>query len=389
MAGLYDPYMPQPENIYDRQPSGDGGADGFGGRLYQAIQQSPAVWTTLASSLLAGPEPSAEKVGPAKALMGGFKRFAANAPIAYAADARTAKDRQAAADKNARINAIMGYPGLSPEDRAFYMANPDKFDPMKLRDAMGGGADEYYGSAQWYQMPDGSLGFGVLSKTGDFKAINPPEGSQWAPKVTYQDAGTSRVPTYSQGGGVAGAPIQVDVEGEKAAQESGSARGRAAANLPVVEAASDRMVRTIDDVLSDPYLPSMTGPFEGRLPNVTGQAARVQSKIDQLMGGTFLQAYNDLRGGGQITEAEGSKATAAYNRLATMTVDDAEYVKALKEFRAELLKLTAIARQRAGQADAAPQASAPVVNPQEQPVPEGVDPNDWKYMTPEERALWN
>jgi CheY-like chemotaxis protein len=37
--------------------------------------------------------------------------------------------------------------------------------------------------------------------------------------------------------------------------------------------------------------------------------------VDQAKGQTFLQAFNSLRGGGQITEAEGNKATQALARL--------------------------------------------------------------------------
>lgn len=65
-----------------------------------------------------------------------------------------------------------------------------------------GSGDEWYGTPQWYEMDDGSMGFGIISKGGDFKEMPPPEGSKWAPRVTYQDTGTARVPTYTQGGSV-------------------------------------------------------------------------------------------------------------------------------------------------------------------------------------------
>ena len=130
---------------------------------------------------------------------------------------------------------------------------------------------------------------------------------------------------------------------------AGKTQGTNAGNLPNALAAGDRIVRGVDDLLSDPGLSRLTGPVQSWLPNVSGDANRAQSRLDQIQGGTFLQAYNDLRGGGQITEKEGEKATAAYNRLSSTGMSDADYRNALAEFKAEVLKLMDIARQRAGQ----------------------------------------
>lgn len=145
-------------------------------------------------------------------------------------------------------------------------------------------------------------------------------------------------------------------EGTAAARAFGTKTGEAKANIGVVENAGSRLITAIDDALSDPALAKVTGPVQSWLPNVTGEANRAQSRLDQIQGATFLQAYNDLRGGGQITEAEGSKATAAYNRLASTGMSDEDFKKALTDFRAEIVKLVEIAKQRAG-------GEAPSVSP--------------------------
>jgi len=98
--------------------------------------------------------------------------------------------------------------------QALAQSNADRNYALELQkfeadQADPGGGDEYYGTAQWYEMDDGSMGFGVLSKGGDFKEVTSPEGSKWAPRVTYQDTGTARVPTFTQGGSVAGSPLPV------------------------------------------------------------------------------------------------------------------------------------------------------------------------------------
>jgi hypothetical protein len=169
----------------------------------------------------------------------------------------------------------------------------------------------------------------------------------------YYDTGTQFVapnPVDPQG-----APRTVDKNvAEKARLEKvGEAQGTAQAALPTVLNASERMLASIDAVDQDPNLGSVTGFVGGRIPKSvqTEGMAETQSKVDQLQGQTFLQAYNDLRGAGQISEREGVAAQAAYNRLMTQTMGTDGYRKALKEFRGEVVKLVDIAKQRAGASD--------------------------------------
>ena len=94
----------------------------------------------------------------------------------------------------------------------------------------------------------------------------------------------------------------------------GAAQGAAQADLPRAVHAADTMIETIDQALADPEaISAVTGPIQSHLPNVTALANRGQSYIDKIQGGTFLQAYAVLKGGGQITEIEGAKAEAALN----------------------------------------------------------------------------
>jgi hypothetical protein len=51
------------------------------------------------------------------------------------------------------------------------------------------------------------------------------------------------------------------------------------------------------------------------LPSV--DAARAATFLDQIGGAAFLTAFETLKGGGQITEVEGEKATNAIARLST------------------------------------------------------------------------
>jgi hypothetical protein len=93
----------------------------------------------------------------------------------------------------------------------------------------------------------------------------------------------------------------------------------------------------VDALLFDPALDKALG-IEGilRAPiadlGLDPETARVRARIDQLKGGAFLQAFESLKGGGQITELEGKKAEDAIGRFKTAQ-DPNDFRDALKEYR--------------------------------------------------------
>jgi hypothetical protein len=97
------------------------------------------------------------------------------------------------------------------------------------------------------------------------------------------------------------------------------------------------LIARIDALMNDPNLEDALG-FEGIVrgfasnvgldPNV----ARVNEMIKQIRGDVFLQAFEKLKGGGQITELEGMKAEQAMARLGQMQ-SHGDYVNSLKELR--------------------------------------------------------
>jgi hypothetical protein len=116
-----------------------------------------------------------------------------------------------------------------------------------------------------------------------------------------------------------------------AARAAGTASGEAAINLSGARVTADRTLALIDLVKNDPALSRMTGPIQGRLPDVSADAQRFASRMQQLQGTAFLEAYNMLRGGGQITEAEGQKAERAIARL-NQAQSEQDFLEALREF---------------------------------------------------------
>lgn len=104
----------------------------------------------------------------------------------------------------------------------------------------------------------------------------------------------------------------------------------------------------IDQIKDSPGLSASVGmpdPFKGRLPffSIPGTpAADFDAKLAQLKGKQFLEAFESLKGGGQITQVEGEKATEAIARMQT-SQSEAEFKKALNEFRDIIIR----AQQRA------------------------------------------
>ena len=131
-----------------------------------------------------------------------------------------------------------------------------------------------------------------------------------------------------------GVTPDLSIKTEEAARGAavGKASGEALAAIPGATEAVKLMDKQIEDIVTDKYLPKMIGPMDSYLPNVSADANRVQSKLDQLGGVAFLQAYQMLRGGGAITEIEGQRATDALARMNTAQ-NEADFVQALRDFQ--------------------------------------------------------
>lgn len=76
-------------------------------------------------------------------------------------------------------------------------------------------------------------------------------------------------------------------------------------------------------------------------------AADFKVRLDQIKDRTFLQAFETLKGSGQITEKEGEKATSALNRMSTAQ-SEIEFIKAAREFEQNLRTGMDMAKKKAG-----------------------------------------
>lgn len=109
--------------------------------------------------------------------------------------------------------------------------------------------------------------------------------------------------------------------------------------LGKVEAQSQQMLDLLGQIESHPGLSAVVGMPNpayggfGPLGNLPGTpAADFQAKLSQLGGKQFLEAFESLKGGGQITQIEGEKATNAIAAMQTSQSEE-QFIKSLNEFK--------------------------------------------------------
>lgn len=114
----------------------------------------------------------------------------------------------------------------------------------------------------------------------------------------------------------------------------GEERTKAALDVPRIIDNAETAIRHVDELLAHPGF----GPAVGKssmlqMQKIPGtDAYDFMSRLDQIKGGAFLEAFNSLKGGGQITEVEGKKATDAIARMNNST-SEKEFKAAAEDFK--------------------------------------------------------
>lgn len=208
--------------------------------------------------------------------------------------------------------------------------------PLKQRIAenkLKGGGVTYGKSPVYVRRPDGSLGIGVLGDDGNFKPI---EGVNPAENLTKIDTGTGTALYGGKSGQQVGGEITMDNRTPVIDKETAKADVEFLQSAPQEIVNADQTLSNIQGVLMHPGLESATGAVQGKLPSYLANPFNMQAiedfraRAEQLQGTAFLQAYQSLKGGGQITEIEGKKAEAAQARL-NQAQSEPEYRLALEE----------------------------------------------------------
>lgn len=220
---------------------------------------------------------------------------------------------------------------------------------------------KYYGNVQWAGDPDtGEYRPYQIGSDGTVNWIDL-GGAQPMPPTRSADLGTS-IAQVGPGGVTTGVVLDKDVRGEAGERAIGTAQGEsvggAVTGLAGAAAKAEQSMALIDSIIADPALEGITGMIEGRLPPMTQAGTDLNVKIDQLRGRVFTEAFESLKGGGAITEAEGRAATEAMGRL-NRAQSVGEFQTALAELRGIISAGVERMRQKAAQAAPEAPAAAP------------------------------
>lgn len=200
----------------------------------------------------------------------------------------------------------------------------------------------------------------------DIQVIEQPDGTK-VPVLIDRNTGQMRplagqtTAPATQPSTMAIPPVPPGADARKWREEHTKALVERQTQLPNVVAKAQGTMAVIDDILSDPYLEYGTG-FGSVVNIVPGTPGfDFQQKVDQLKGRAFLDAFETLKGGGQITQIEGEKATQAIARLSTGQRGPA-FRKALQDLREVAAKGLERSRQNAGAQSQQPAQTAPQIS---------------------------
>jgi hypothetical protein len=270
--------------------------------------------------------------------------------------------------KNATYQWLISL-GMSEQDAQAAMLNPTILSAM-LRQK-GYGQEKSYGTQNWAKK-DGKWTPYVLDNQGNVRWLDL--------------SGAEAVPPY-------------DIALSKAAgTEVGKGAGDAQVALPGQKMLVEDVGRISQGLLNDPYVEQvfgtvpMTGGWIGKkdLPNISPDARRVLGKMEQLMGQSFLAARQMLKGGGQITDYEGTKADQAYSRIqSAVTYKDLK--DAVDEFNyfvargyEKLERQANLGVTQPGQTQVTPAVVPPSLHQKPANIPQAT----WDAMTDAEKAAF-
>jgi len=142
---------------------------------------------------------------------------------------------------------------------------------------------------------------------------------------------------------------QAEAEGSSAGKVVGETQATAKMDMPSAVAGAQEQLRLLDELKNHPGRKQIGWhDIAGSVPLVPStKGYDAQVLLDQIKGGALLEAYKTLKGGVQITEIEGKKATAAVNRMERAT-SRAEFDRALEDYRGVIRLGIDRAEQKAG-----------------------------------------
>jgi hypothetical protein len=159
---------------------------------------------------------------------------------------------------------------------------------------------------------DKNLHFTTLAD-GSVRAFNRTTGAQVGTPISPEEAAEST--------------IRGAVTESTAEEQAG-----AVVELPQAALNLQTNIRNITSLRNHPGLSGAVGFRFPKDPIMGTEAASFVALLDQVMGGAFKEAFESLKGGGQITEIEADKAEQAITRLRNRDQTEESWLQALTDY---------------------------------------------------------
>ena len=194
----------------------------------------------------------------------------------------------------------------------------------------------------------GEYVLGTTDDQGNFKKIDTGTLKPVPPGATTKIIGNEAITTSRDGTIIRREPANL---GEAAREkEVGAQTGKAQVGLPQALQTADDTIKQIDEIISHPGRETGTGLSSKIDPRnyIPGtDAYNFAVRVKQVGGRAFLQAYETLKGTGQVTEIEGAKATDAIARM-DKAQSDQEFLTAMNDFKGVINGIKTNLRKKAG-----------------------------------------
>ena len=269
-----------------------------------------------------------------------------------------AQPQQAGMITPQNVRAVMSSPFTSDADKRFVMdmwnqqqartqaeaerqrvqaQNDAAADALKIDRRLGGVSaavaaaakanfDRKFGQAKRSLQPvygTDAQGNTVVLQLGDDGTVSQsqlPKDVKIASGVDRIDAGTKFLLQDKRTGAIVG-EVPKDIAGAERAKVIGKDEGERVVNAPAEQRVAEGALKTLEQIKTHPGRegwgaqgPTAALPWISRaVPGTPGRD--FVALVEQAQGQAFLQAFESLKGGGAITEAEGKAATAAIARL--------------------------------------------------------------------------
>lgn len=222
------------------------------------------------------------------------------------------------------------------------------------------GATEYGLNPIYGKDEQGNDVLGTLGKNGTFKKIDT-GGVKLNSGVDKIDLGTHYQLRDRKTGQII-ATEKKDIAGAKREGEIGESQGKAIAAAPADIQSGQNALDMLDKIEKHPYIDRGTGATSvaNRIPGTGGYD--FENLVEQAKSGAFLQAIQQMRGLGSLSNSEGGAATAAITRMNTATSKEA-FLDAANDYRKVVKQGMSRAQSRLANPSAInPGAAAPNVD---------------------------